>query len=136
MQEIAGLPLLYMDRSVLVLESPSPASKKVAGSSEKKKNAPSKDERRMLQGSIAPKVAASAVTSEKASDSGVGTTASESQPAVPKKRKKPKGPKGPNPLSMKKKKKNKIVTQPGQDGPPKKRKRRKKKKSNSESGSV
>ena len=141
-QEVAGLPLLYMDRSVLVLEAPSPISQDRALKAEKQKTAPSKAERRMLQASISGrpvKTKAAVEPSEASSESQEVHSAApavdeEPQPQAQKpKPKRKKGPKGVNPLAMKKKKKKSGGEQSGSatDGgaPSKKRRRRKKKSS-------
>jgi len=87
LRRIPGVPLIYMNRTVLVLEKPSEASTSFQSQQESKKRDPKKWERQRLHDSY-----------QKTKASSSSTTSSTSS----KKRKR--GPKGPNPLAIRKKK--------------------------------
>ncbi|KAL2709683.1 rRNA-processing protein UTP23 [Kluyveromyces marxianus] len=88
LRKVPGVPLVYMNRSVMVMEPLSTASEKVSQEVENAK---------LYKGLNDAKYAGIAHNEEEAEEKGDG-----SQENKPKKRK---GPKEPNPLSMKKKKK-------------------------------
>lgn len=106
MREIAGVPLIYMNRSVMILEPIAGKTEEVREREEKGKiraglkarrgadpNGPSAGEKRKREDDV-----------ESVDASAQGEDAAALQP---KKKKKAKGPKGPNPLSVKKAKKDK-----------------------------
>eukprot|EP00949_MAST-11_sp_MAST-11-sp1_P001794 g1794.t1 len=92
--QIPGVPLMYLNRTVLVLEPPSSASVSKQSEIEMKKAAPRKDERRRLH-----------EQSELQRNRAGGGKAMALKSKGKKRRR---GPKQPNPLSVKKKKKKKI----------------------------
>ena len=107
--KIPGVPVLYLNIGVSVIEAPSKASKGYQAMAEQKKLAPRKDERRRLQQKQqddlrrqhdqerVPTGRDAELRLPKRSDV-------TSNPTKLKKRKGPRGPKQPNPLSMRKKK--------------------------------
>ena len=96
MREVAGVPLVYINRSVMVMEPMAGRSAEVREAEEKSKVRAGLKSRRGAE-----------VSGEKrkaADDDGDEEMKDEEAPSAPK-RKKPKGPSGPNPLSVKKSKK-------------------------------
>lgn len=99
LRKVPGVPLVYMNRSVMVMEPLSTASEKVSQEVENAK---------LYKGLNDAKYAGIAHNEEEAEEKGDG-----SQENKPKKRK---GPKEPNPLSMKKKKKVASTSGSGEAG--------------------
>lgn len=99
LRRVPGVPLVYMNRSVMVMEPLSTASEKVSQEVENAK---------LYKGLNDAKYAGIAHNEEEAEEKGDG-----SQENKPKKRK---GPKEPNPLSMKKKKKVASTSGSGEAG--------------------
>ncbi|KAM0712352.1 hypothetical protein Q7P37_011447 [Cladosporium fusiforme] len=97
MREVAGVPLVYINRSVMVMEPMAEKSADVREAEEKGK---------IRAGLKARRGAETIGEKRKAEDEeeGAGAEGQEEDAAAPKK-KKAKGPKGPNPLSVKKAKK-------------------------------
>jgi U3 small nucleolar RNA-associated protein 23 len=95
MREVAGVPLVYINRSVMVMEPMAQHSAEVREAEEKGK----------VRAGLKSRRGAEVVSGEKRKVEGEGEEAAESAP----KRKKPKGPSGPNPLSVKKPKKEKTA---------------------------
>jgi U3 small nucleolar RNA-associated protein 23 len=93
LRKIPGVPLIHINRSVVVLEPPSQATKNKISDLEKAKTLPNEKELQFMK-----KKKKELKEQEKASK-GDGKNA-------PSKNRKRKGPKQPNPLSMKKKKKS------------------------------
>lgn len=96
MREVAGVPLVYINRSVMVMEPMAGRSAEVREAEEKGKVRAGLKSRRGAE-----------VSGEKRKaddDDGEDTKEADLDASVPK-RKKPKGPSGPNPLSVKKSKK-------------------------------
>lgn len=89
LRRVPGVPLVYMNRAVLVLEKQSDASLRFQSNVESTKRAPAKWERRIIQHKN---------TTDKSRRTEEGTR------AAPVKKKQRKGPSGPNPLSAKRKK--------------------------------
>ena len=146
---IPGVPIIYLNIGVAVLEPPTRASREFNATRELKKMAPRKDERRRLQqqhqqrAAIAANQVREAIAAthlsvgikgegERGSDSNndatAAHTANASAGAVEKKRKwKPRGPKQANPLSQKSKKSRSGNSENDDGGgakKPKKRRRR------------
>lgn len=90
LQQIPGVPLIYMNKASFVIEPPSRTSHAVTDKNEQKKNEPKRDERRRLQQQMGNK----ALASTHVNYTGVNH----------KKRKNNNIVKQPNPLSVKKKK--------------------------------
>ena len=103
MRSIAGVPLIYISRSVMILEPMAAATKDVKAKEERGKvRAGLKGGRASGENSVKRK--------REEDDDGAGRSAVDEKQAPPKKRK-AKGPKEPNPLSVKKaKKENKSAT--------------------------
>jgi U3 small nucleolar RNA-associated protein 23 len=95
MREVAGVPLVYINRSVMVMEPMAQHSAEVREAEEKGK----------VRAGLKSRRGAVVVSGETRKVEGEGEEATESAP----KRKKPKGPSGPNPLSVKKPKKEKTA---------------------------
>lgn len=115
LRQVPGVPLVYMNRSVMVMEPLSDASTKFSEEWENKK----------LTGGLND-LKAGKIVEKNEEDGGDGAPAK-------KKRKGP--PKGPNPLSVKKKKKEEPATGGNkEDGEKKNRRRRKHKKSGEKQG--
>lgn len=90
LREVPGVPLVYLDRTVLVLEKISDKSRAFAKKKEVRKSAPNKKERRMLYDEkLAARTPAQILAASKSKSH---------------KRKRRAGQKEPNPLSVKKKK--------------------------------
>jgi U3 small nucleolar RNA-associated protein 23 len=105
---IPGVPVIYLNIGVSVVEPPSRASKEYQQTTEQKKLAPRKDERRRLQQKQQHERAAARAVVKTGRDAELNLPRREDVAAFPmksKKRKGPRGPKQPNPLSMRKKKK-------------------------------
>jgi len=105
MREVAGVPLVYINRSVMVMEPMAERSAEVREAEEKGK----------VRAGLKARRGAEVVSGEKrkAGADGEGEGEGEEQAAAAAaasapKRKKPKGPSGPNPLSVKKPKKEKA----------------------------
>lgn len=99
MREVAGVPLVYINRSVMVMEPMAGRSAEVREAEEKSKVRAGLKSRRGAE-----------VSGEKrkaTDDDGDEEMKDEEQASAAPKRKKPKGPSGPNPLSVKKSKKEK-----------------------------
>ena len=113
LREVPGVPLIYLNRAVPVLEKQSQASIDFQNGVEKKKQAPSKWERRKLH-------------EQHTRNSTKSSSSSSSSSSLRRKRK---GPKNPNPLSVPKKKKIKTAastSSTGESGDMKKKKKKKK----------
>jgi U3 small nucleolar RNA-associated protein 23 len=95
MREVAGVPLVYINRSVMVMEPMAQHSAEVREAEEKGK----------VRAGLKSRRGAEVVSGEKRKVEEEGEEAAASAP----KRKKPKGPSGPNPLSVKKPKKEKTA---------------------------
>lgn len=109
--KIPGVPVLYLNIGVSVIEPPSRASREYQQVSEKKKLAPRKDERRRLQQRDQEERSNARPMVKTGRDAELNLPKRVDVQAFPeksKKRKGPRGPKQPNPLSMKKKKKRKT----------------------------
>lgn len=129
LRQIPGVPLIYLNRAVPVLEKQSQASVDFQNGVEQKKRAPKKWERRKLH------------EDHTRNAKRTNTSSGSSKPS-----RKRKGPKGPNPLSVlpKRKKLKKAeevatATSPSPSSPHKKKKkkrRKKKKKSGSSNGET
>ncbi|GAB7364124.1 hypothetical protein MBLNU230_g4676t1 [Neophaeotheca triangularis] len=116
MRAVAGVPLVYINRSVMILEPMAAKTGEVAEADEKAKI------RAGLKGRRGPGDALKRKREEDEDEEGAGTDAAAATAAaaaaageeqVQPKKKKPKGPKGPNPLSVKKPKKETAA--PGED---------------------
>lgn len=100
MREVAGVPLVYINRSVMVMEPMAGRSAEVREAEEKSKVRAGLKSRRGAE-----------VSGEKrkaAEDDDGDEEMKDAEASTAPKRKKPKGPSGPNPLSMKKSKKEKA----------------------------
>lgn len=93
MREVAGVPLIYINRSVMILEPMAARSTDVREADEKGKIRAGLKGRRGGEGQKRKR--------EEDEEAGEGGAAAELEP-VPKKKKSKGGPKGPNPLSVKK----------------------------------
>ncbi|KAG5420919.1 hypothetical protein I9W82_000009 [Candida metapsilosis] len=114
LRQIPGVPLIYMNRSVMVMEPLSDASSKYSEEWERKK----------LTGGLNDLKAGKIIENNENEEE-----EDEKEGAVPAKKKR-KGPKGPNPLSVKKKKKGEpSANEVKEDSEKKHRRRRKHKKS-------
>ncbi|GAA5913009.1 hypothetical protein JCM8208_005663 [Rhodotorula glutinis] len=120
LRKVPGSPIIYIARSVLLLEAPSDQTLAKKHQMETAKLHVSAQELAAITGKPIPSSAPEPSTS-------TSTAAADGAPdAAPKKPRKPKGPKGPNPLSVRSKKKGAA---PGGGGgeaggrPPKKRSR-------------
>lgn len=114
MREVAGVPLVYINRSVMVMEPMAGRSAEVREAEEKSK----------VRAGLKSRRGAEVVSSgekRKADDDDGDEEMKDGETAAAPKRKKPKGPSGPNPLSVKKSKKEK----PQQEGGDKKSQGRK-----------
>ncbi|CCG20535.1 hypothetical protein CORT_0A01430 [Candida orthopsilosis Co 90-125] len=121
LRQVPGVPLVYMNRSVMVMEPLSDASAKYSEEWENKK----------LTGGLNDLKAGKIV--EKSEEDGGEEGDGEDGAPAKKKRKGP--PKGPNPLSVKKKKKGEPATGGSkEDGEKKNKRRRKHKKSGEKQG--
>ncbi|KAG2177051.1 hypothetical protein INT43_007707 [Umbelopsis isabellina] len=103
LRKIPGVPLIHINRSVVVLEPPSSATKQKIEEGEKAKTLPNEKE---LQFMHKKKKELKKQAIEGKDSKGDGAKADNS------KKRKRKGPKQPNPLSMKKKKKPKVAQPP------------------------
>lgn len=101
MREVAGVPLVYINRSVMVMEPMAGRSAEVREAEEKSKVRAGLKSRRGAEVSGEKRKATEDNDGDEEMKDGEGET-----PSAPK-RKKPKGPSGPNPLSVKKSKKEK-----------------------------
>ena len=101
MREVAGVPLVYINRSVMVMEPMAERSAEVREADEKGK----------VRAGLKARRGAEVVSGEKrkAGADGEGEEGEQQAAASAPKRKKPKGPSGPNPLSVKKPKKEKTA---------------------------
>ena len=125
LREVPGVPLIYLNRAVPVLEKQSQASIDFQNGVEKKKQAPSKWERRKLHQQHTRN----------------STKSSSSSSSLRRKRK---GPKNSNPLSVPKKKKMKTIPPPSsssssstsESGEKKKKKKKKRRKRKKKSGTT
>ncbi|KAM0709093.1 hypothetical protein Q7P35_003129 [Cladosporium inversicolor] len=99
MREVAGVPLVYINRSVMVMEPMAGRSAEVREAEEKSKVRAGLKSRRGAEVSGEKRKA----TEDEDGDEEMKDAETSTAP----KRKKPKGPSGPNPLSMKKSKKEK-----------------------------
>ncbi|GAA5965639.1 hypothetical protein JCM3765_000910 [Sporobolomyces pararoseus] len=97
LRKIPGTPIIYIARSVVLLETPSDQTMAKKQSMENAKLHASKEELAILSGKPLPTPNSDDEDNDKEEGEG------ESEP--PKKKKKQRGPKGPNPLSVPKKKK-------------------------------
>ncbi|CAM0135415.1 hypothetical protein VKS41_005052 [Umbelopsis sp. WA50703] len=97
LRRVPGVPLIHINRSVVVLEPPSKATKEKIAEREKAKTLPNEKEHQFMQ-----KKKKELKKQENEGKEGNGSKAENS------KKRKRKGPKQPNPLSMKKKKKPKV----------------------------
>lgn len=95
LRKVPGVPLIHINRSVVVLEPPSSATKKKIAEGEKAKTLPNEKELQFMQ---KKKKELKKLAVEGKDGKGDGAKAENS------KKRKRKGPKQPNPLSMKKKK--------------------------------
>lgn len=118
MRDILGVPLIYINRSVMLME---PMADATAGNREKEERGKLRDGLRRGSGSLKRK---------REDDDEAGDTKSAEAETTPKKSKKRKGPKEPNPLSMKKAKKPKV------DGAPAKSKSEESRRDNGTKESV
>ena len=100
MREVAGVPLVYINRSVMVMEPMAGRSAEVREAEEKSKVRAGLKSRRGAEVSGEKRKATE-------DDDGDEEMKDEGETPSAPKRKKPKGPSGPNPLSMKKSKKEK-----------------------------
>ena len=98
MREVAGVPLVYINRSVMVMEPMAGRSTEVREAEEKSK----------VRAGLKSRRGAEVVSGEKRKADGEEGEEREEATASAPKRKKPKGPSGPNPLSVKKPKKEKA----------------------------
>lgn len=101
MREVAGVPLVYINRSVMVMEPMAGRSAEVREAEEKSKV------RAGLKSKRGAEVVSSGEKRKATDDDGDEEMKDEEQASTVPKRKKPKGPSGPNPLSVKKSKKEK-----------------------------
>ena len=99
MREVAGVPLVYINRSVMVMEPMAAHSAEVREAEEKEK----------VRAGLKSRRGAEVVSGEKRKAEGAEGDEGEGEQATAPKRKKPKGPSGPNPLSVKKPKKEKTA---------------------------
>jgi U3 small nucleolar RNA-associated protein 23 len=99
MREVAGVPLVYINRSVMVMEPMAAHSAEVREAEEKGK----------VRAGLKSRRGAEVVSGEKRKAEGAEGDEGEGEQATAPKRKKPKGPSGPNPLSVKKPKKEKTA---------------------------
>jgi U3 small nucleolar RNA-associated protein 23 len=97
MREVAGVPLVYINRSVMVMEPMAAHSAEVREAEEKGK----------VRAGLKSRRGAEVVSGEKRKAE--GEEGEDAATATAPKRKKPKGPSGPNPLSVKKPKKEKTA---------------------------
>jgi U3 small nucleolar RNA-associated protein 23 len=97
MREVAGVPLVYINRSVMVMEPMAERSAEVREAEEKGK----------VRAGLKSRRGAEVVSGEKRKAE--GEEGEDTAAAAAPKRKKPKGPSGPNPLSVKKPKKEKTA---------------------------
>jgi U3 small nucleolar RNA-associated protein 23 len=105
MRQVAGVPLIYISKSVLLMEPMADASEQIREREEKSKF------RLGLRGQRAADAAQKRKRDDEAGD-GEGDQSIATEDAKPNTKKR-KGPKGPNPLSVKKPKKDKTAPQPG-----------------------
>ena len=117
LRKTPGVPQIYLNRTVLVLEPLSYASQNRAAAQERKRSAPTKGERRAMapaagEGRNAKRKRAAAAASASGGGAAPAPSASDAGSAAPRQRKKRKGPKGANPLSMKKKKQQTPTVKP------------------------
>jgi U3 small nucleolar RNA-associated protein 23 len=94
MREVAGVPLVYINRSVMVMEPMAGRSAEVREAEEKGK----------VRAGLKSRRGAEVSGEKRKADDGEEAKEADLDASVPK-RKKPKGPSGPNPLSVKKAKK-------------------------------
>ncbi|KAI5948774.1 hypothetical protein KGF57_005172 [Candida theae] len=121
LRQVPGVPLIYMNRSVMVMEPLSDASAKYSEEWETKK----------LTGGLNDLQAGKVVENEEGGDDGDNGGVN-GEDGAPPARKKRKGPKGPNPLSIKKKKKADPVSNGGNEDSEKKNRRKRKHKKSEE----
>ncbi|GAA6056740.1 hypothetical protein JCM3770_005873 [Rhodotorula araucariae] len=118
LRRIPGSPIIYIARSVLLLEAPSDQTLAKKRQMETAKLHVSAAELALITGQPAPSEASTSAAPTAAATTGEGGD----EPPAAKKPRKPKGPKGPNPLSVRKKKPSAAaVAAARQDGgrPPK-----------------
>ena len=136
--QVPGVPVLYLNIGVTVIEQPSRSSREYQAVAEQKKLAPRKDERRRLQQrqQQESKARVALTQTQTGRDAELNLPGMQSVHAQPNKNKKKKwvqrGPKQPNPLSMRKKKRGSSSStssqqQQQQQQQQRKKKRRKKK---------
>lgn len=110
MRNIAGVPLVYISKSVMIMEP-------MASATEDQRNREERNKFRLgLKGQRNPGAVPAAAPKRKRDDEeqdGEGVEGANAGDARPQKKKKPRGPKQPNPLSMKKSKK---AQQPSEGG--------------------
>ncbi|BGP18513.1 hypothetical protein JCM10213_002972 [Rhodosporidiobolus nylandii] len=97
LRKVPGSPIIYIARSVMLLETPSDQTLAKKHQMETAKLHVSPEELAQITGQPIPSTSAAAPSADEA-DAGEGAE------EPPKKKKKQRGPKGPNPLSVKKKK--------------------------------
>jgi U3 small nucleolar RNA-associated protein 23 len=112
LRKTPGVPQIYLNRTVLVLEPMSYASQNRAAAQERQRSAPTKSERRAMapaagEGRNARRKRAAAAASFSGGGGATPAAAASDAGSAPRQRKKRKGPKGANPLSMKRKKEKK-----------------------------
>ncbi|GAA5906883.1 rRNA-binding ribosome biosynthesis protein UTP23 [Sporobolomyces salmoneus] len=101
LRKVPGTPIIYIARSVVLLETPSDQTLAKKQSMENSKLHASKEELALLSGKPLPKPSTSDEENDEEREAGEGAGGDE----PPKKKRKQRGPKGPNPLSVPKKKK-------------------------------
>ncbi|WBW75194.1 rRNA processing protein Utp23 [Schizosaccharomyces osmophilus] len=111
LRSVPGVPLIYMKRSVVVLEPASRATILEKHAKESSQMGLSKEEKQILSGKRPLSESEGEETGKKD-----GNEASENAEEQPKKKKR-KGPKGPNPLSVRKKNSSSQPA-PSEDSPP------------------
>ncbi|GAA5859508.1 hypothetical protein JCM8547_006855 [Rhodosporidiobolus lusitaniae] len=116
LRKVPSSPIIYIARSVMLLESPSDHTIRQKARMEASKLHVSPEELALITGQPLPSTSASADFSPSDAED---ATAVDAPSETLKKKQKQRGPKGPNPLSVKKKKKD----QPAQTGRPSKRQR-------------
>lgn len=111
LRKVAGVPLVYINRSVMILEPMGQRTEEVRESEEKSKIRSGLKSRRALMGSLGVKRKRD--EDEAGEEGGISrssVSAADGSAVAPKKQKKAKGLKGPNPLAVKKAKKEPVKT--------------------------
>lgn len=131
LNEIPGVPALYLNIGVTVLEPPSRSSREFNEAREQKKMAPRKDERRRLQRNSSSSSKSGNddnSNSDRVNAESRATSAEDSVAEKKKKKKRQRGPKQPNPLSIRSKKRRNHVTEDSTIVKKKRRRRKSKEK--------